>query len=139
MSTLAFPHLWNPRRRPLWRSPLDWFTSIGKVRGSTTGRPIMAALDLAGRRWLLRILWELREEALTFRVLQERCGAISPTVLRPQSAPSAAGEGAAGAQAERRTAQEPDAAAPPVVLVLFSAFALLFVLGWRVARHHGPG
>ena len=52
-----------------------------KVRGSTSGRPIMAALDLAGRRWLLRILWELRAEALTFRVLQARCGAISPTVL----------------------------------------------------------
>ena len=69
----------------------------------------------------------------------QRPTSSSPTVLRPQSAPSAAGEGAAGAQAERRTAQEPDAAAPPVVLVLFSAFALLFVLGWRVARHHGPG
>jgi DNA-binding HxlR family transcriptional regulator len=52
-----------------------------KVRGSATGRPIMAALDLAGRRWLLRILWELREDPLTFRTLQERCGAISPTVL----------------------------------------------------------
>lgn len=57
-----------------------------KVRGSSTGRPIMAALDLAGRRWLLRILWELREEALTFRVLQERCGAISPTVLNTRLA-----------------------------------------------------
>ena len=56
------------------------------VRGSTTGRPIMAALDLAGRRWLLRILWELRAEALTFRVLQERCGAISPTVLNTRLA-----------------------------------------------------
>ena len=52
-----------------------------KVRGSTTGLPIMAALDLAGRRWLLRILWELRDGALTFRALQQRCWAISPTVL----------------------------------------------------------
>lgn len=57
-----------------------------KVRGSTTGRPIMAALDLAGRRWLLRILWELRDEALTFRVLQQRCGALSPTVLNTRLA-----------------------------------------------------
>jgi DNA-binding HxlR family transcriptional regulator len=40
------------------------------VRGSSTGRPIMAALDLFGRRGLLRILWELRgEAALTFRAL----------------------------------------------------------------------
>jgi len=41
-----------------------------KVRGSTTGRPIMAALDLFGRRGMLRILWELRGAApLTFRAL----------------------------------------------------------------------
>jgi DNA-binding HxlR family transcriptional regulator len=41
------------------------------VRGSTTGRPVMAALDLLGRRGALRILWELREDAvLTFRALQ---------------------------------------------------------------------
>ena len=42
-----------------------------KVRGSKTGRPLMAALDLLGRRGTLRILWELREgTALTFRELQ---------------------------------------------------------------------
>jgi len=42
------------------------------VRGSKTGRPIMVALDLLGRRGSLRILWELREgQALTFRALQD--------------------------------------------------------------------
>ena len=41
-----------------------------RVRGSTTGRPVMALLDLLGRRMALRILWELREEHLTFRALQ---------------------------------------------------------------------
>jgi DNA-binding HxlR family transcriptional regulator len=41
----------------------------------------MAALDLLGRRWSLRILWELRAGALSFRELRERCGGISPTVL----------------------------------------------------------
>jgi DNA-binding HxlR family transcriptional regulator len=51
------------------------------VRGSRSGRPIMALLDLLGKRWLLRVLWELREEALTFRALRERCDAMSPTVL----------------------------------------------------------
>lgn len=51
------------------------------VRGSTTGRPIMAALDLLGRRWILRILWELRGAPLTFRALQAACGQVSPTVL----------------------------------------------------------
>jgi DNA-binding HxlR family transcriptional regulator len=43
------------------------------VRGSNTGRPIMVALDLLGRRTALRILWELREGPLTFRALQEAC------------------------------------------------------------------
>jgi len=51
------------------------------VRGSRSGRPIMAALDLMGRRWVLRILWELRGPKLTFRALQQQCGDISPTVL----------------------------------------------------------
>lgn len=41
----------------------------------------MALLDLLGRRWCLRVLWELRGGALTFRALAERCGEISPTVL----------------------------------------------------------
>lgn len=51
------------------------------VRGSTTGRPIMALLDLLGRRWALRILWELRDEPLGFRALQSRCDGMSPSVL----------------------------------------------------------
>jgi DNA-binding HxlR family transcriptional regulator len=41
----------------------------------------MALLDLLGRRWALRILWELRDAPLTFRDLQARCGGISPSVL----------------------------------------------------------
>jgi DNA-binding HxlR family transcriptional regulator len=51
------------------------------VRGSRTGRPIMALLDLLGRRWTLRILWELREGPSTFRELQQRCDAMSSSVL----------------------------------------------------------
>jgi DNA-binding HxlR family transcriptional regulator len=51
------------------------------ARGSRTGRPIMALLDLLGRRWILRILWELRAEALGFRDLQARCEGMSPSVL----------------------------------------------------------
>jgi DNA-binding HxlR family transcriptional regulator len=52
------------------------------VRGSRTGRPVMAVLDLLGRRWTLRVLWELREHpAPTFRDLQERCGQVSSSVL----------------------------------------------------------
>ncbi len=49
--------------------------------GARADRPVAAVLDLLGRRWLLRILWELREEPLTFRVLRDRCDAMSPSVL----------------------------------------------------------
>jgi DNA-binding HxlR family transcriptional regulator len=42
----------------------------------------MALLDLLGRRWALRILWELREEApRSFNELQRACGPLSPSVL----------------------------------------------------------
>jgi DNA-binding HxlR family transcriptional regulator len=53
------------------------------LHGSRTGRPIMALLDLLGRRWTLRILWELREgRKLTSRELREACDEASPTVLQ---------------------------------------------------------
>ncbi|MEQ8269037.1 MAG: helix-turn-helix domain-containing protein [Parvibaculum sp.] len=52
-----------------------------RVRGSATGRPVMALLDLLGRRWVLRILWELRDKPLNFRELQSACGGLSPSVL----------------------------------------------------------
>jgi DNA-binding HxlR family transcriptional regulator len=51
------------------------------VRGSTTGRPLMAALDLLGQRWTLRVIWELRADALGFRELQRRCEQMSSSVL----------------------------------------------------------
>jgi DNA-binding HxlR family transcriptional regulator len=51
------------------------------VRGSRSGRPIMALLDLLGRRGALRVLWELRGEApLTFRALQD-AAQTNPSVL----------------------------------------------------------
>jgi DNA-binding HxlR family transcriptional regulator len=52
------------------------------VRGSRTGRPIMVLLDLLGRRWALRILWELRDQTLTSRSLRTACDEASPTVLQ---------------------------------------------------------
>jgi DNA-binding HxlR family transcriptional regulator len=59
-------------------------TSSGSrsVRGSRTGRPIMVLLDLLGRRWSLRILWELRDAPLTSRALRTACDEASPTVLQ---------------------------------------------------------
>jgi DNA-binding HxlR family transcriptional regulator len=42
----------------------------------------MALLDLLGRRWALRVLWELRDgRPATFRELQTRCGEVSSSVL----------------------------------------------------------
>ena len=49
-------------------------------------RPIMVVLDLLGRRWALRVLWELRGDALSFRALRERCDEISPSVLNARVA-----------------------------------------------------
>lgn len=51
------------------------------VRGSRSGKPIMALFDLLGRSWSLGILWQLSEGPLTFRELQSRCESVSPTVL----------------------------------------------------------
>ena len=41
----------------------------------------MAALDLLGRRWALRILWELQRGPLGARALLARCDGLSPSVL----------------------------------------------------------
>jgi DNA-binding HxlR family transcriptional regulator len=41
----------------------------------------MAALDLFGRRWTLRVLWELRTGPHGFRPLQRLCDDMSSSVL----------------------------------------------------------
>jgi len=41
----------------------------------------MAAMDLFGRRWALRILWELRAGPLGARALLARCAGLSSSVL----------------------------------------------------------
>jgi DNA-binding HxlR family transcriptional regulator len=55
------------------------------VRGSRSGRPIMAILDLLGRRMTLRIVWELRDGELTFRGLQD-AAETNPSVLNTRLA-----------------------------------------------------
>ena len=46
----------------------------------------MVLLDLLGRRWALRVIWELREEKrLNFRELEQATGA-SPSVLNTRLA-----------------------------------------------------
>lgn len=41
----------------------------------------MAAMDLLGRRWALRVLWELRDGPLGARTLLARCDGLSSSVL----------------------------------------------------------
>ena len=41
----------------------------------------MAAMDLLGRRWALRLLWELRGEPIGARALLDRCEGLSSSVL----------------------------------------------------------
>jgi DNA-binding HxlR family transcriptional regulator len=42
---------------------------------------MLQLLELLGRRWALRILWELRLEPATFHALQVRCDSMSTSVL----------------------------------------------------------
>ena len=58
---------------------------VKAVRGSRTGRPIMALLDLLERRWTLRLVWELRDGPRRFRDLQDAIGA-SPTIVNTRLA-----------------------------------------------------
>ena len=44
-------------------------------------RPIMQLIDILGKKWVLRILWELKPGPCTFRQLQSRCGDLSPTTI----------------------------------------------------------
>jgi DNA-binding HxlR family transcriptional regulator len=41
----------------------------------------MRVLDVLGRRWALRALWELRDGPRTFRALREACDDVSPSSL----------------------------------------------------------
>lgn len=50
-------------------------------RDSTTDRPLAELFNLIGRRWTLRILWELRERTLSFNDLRRAVGGMSQSVL----------------------------------------------------------
>lgn len=46
-----------------------------------TAAEFAALLELIGRRWTLRILWELRGGSLAFNELRKRAGGMSQSVL----------------------------------------------------------
>lgn len=51
------------------------------VRGSRSGRPLFALLDLMTRRWAMRVVWELREGPRSFIELQRACDDMSSSTL----------------------------------------------------------
>jgi len=55
---------------------------IQNLRRASTSGSMGRALALSGRRWALRVVWELRVGPLNFRALQSACGNISPSVLQ---------------------------------------------------------
>jgi DNA-binding HxlR family transcriptional regulator len=57
------------------------FQSTVAIRIPKHKHPINDLLDLLGRRWALRILWELREGPLTFGRLRAACDDVSTSVL----------------------------------------------------------
>jgi DNA-binding HxlR family transcriptional regulator len=58
------------------------FRGLQEVREAPTGAGMVELLDLCGRRWALRVVWELRAGALNFRRLRTACGGVSPGVLQ---------------------------------------------------------
>lgn len=50
-------------------------------RADTSHRPVLAAMDLLGQRWILRVIWELEPGALGFLELRRRMGNCSSSML----------------------------------------------------------
>jgi len=55
---------------------------IQRIRETQTSARLAQALDHFGRRWALRVIWELRAEPLNFRALRVACEGISPSVMQ---------------------------------------------------------
>lgn len=54
---------------------------MAKASTAKSSRSIMQLLELMGRKWMLRIVWELSKQNMTFRELQTACGDASPTII----------------------------------------------------------
>ena len=76
------------------------------VRGSRSGKPIMALFDLLGRSWALGVIWQLSRGPMTFRQIQDSCEKVSPTVLNSRlkelTASGLVGRGGTGYQLTAR-------------------------------------
>ena len=84
--------------RPAVVAPAASERGTRKASGSSS---VLELLDLFGRRWALRVMWELAEGPLRFTQIQERCDAMSPSVLN-QRLSDLCGAGVAELRADRR-------------------------------------
>jgi len=57
-------------------------SSSPATNSPASARPIILLLDVLGRRWALRILWELRDLPRTSRSLRRACDDASPGVVQ---------------------------------------------------------
>lgn len=55
---------------------------LQSLRTAPTLPQMADLLDVAGRRWSLRVVWELRGGPLNFRALRHAAGELSPGVLQ---------------------------------------------------------
>jgi DNA-binding HxlR family transcriptional regulator len=55
--------------------------SVGEQMTGNEKPAIAEIVELLGKKWVMRIIWELRGAPLTFRELQKACENLSPTVL----------------------------------------------------------
>jgi DNA-binding HxlR family transcriptional regulator len=52
-----------------------------KSRQTPDDAPLLELFEVIGRRWALRVLWELRDDGLTYRELAARIPVMSTSVL----------------------------------------------------------
>ena len=52
-----------------------------KSRRTPDDAPLLELFEVIGRRWALRVLWELRDDGLTYRELAARIPGMSTSVL----------------------------------------------------------
>ncbi|WP_327140181.1 winged helix-turn-helix transcriptional regulator [Nocardia sp. NBC_01327] len=55
--------------------------AAGKSRAQHSAAPVLAAMDLLGQRWMLRVIWELEPGPLGFLELRRRMGNCSSSML----------------------------------------------------------
>lgn len=52
-----------------------------KQPSGESGEPELVLFDVLGQRWTLRVLWELRDDPLTYRTIAARIPGLSTSVL----------------------------------------------------------